>query len=172
MKKYVFLIIAILALVVFASGCTNSNYYSGNGVSFDYPSSWKTLSASAPNIAAVADPNSMNNATGDIYTLAAIQKIALPSGQTLKQVYDSTYQQFAQQDSSFKTVSDTTTTVDGTTAYVNTHLIDVNGVQKQEKAVWLTKNGNIYIILCGALPSQFEGQQANFNMIINSFKVQ
>ncbi len=164
-------IISVLVLIVAMSGCTSSNSYSGNGVSFNYPSEWKELNVSPPNLVGVGDPNSVDNQTKNVNTVVAIQKTAIPAGQTLKQVYDTTYQEFAQTDSSFKTVSDTTMTVDGTTAYVNTHLINVDGVQKQEQAVWLLKNGYAYVILCGALPSQFSSQQANFNMIINSFKV-
>jgi hypothetical protein len=186
MKKYALFVIAILALVVFASGCTSSSNqtstqptvatkaFSGNGVSFSYPEKWQQLQQiSSPNaVVAFGDPSSVDNSTGNVNTLVVVQKVAMPAGATLKQVYDSTYQQFAQQDSSFKAISDTTTTVDGTTAYVNTHTVNVDGVQKQEKAVWLEKNGNIYVILCGALPSVFESQQANFNAIINTFKVQ
>ena len=185
MKKYALLIIAILALVVFASGCTTggnqtstqptvpTKTYSGNGISFSYPENWTQLSqiSSSNAIVAFGDPKTVDSSTGNVNTLAVIQKVALPSGSTLKQVYDSTYAQFAQ-DSSFKTISDTTTTVDGNTAYVNTHTVDVSGVQKQEKAVWLEKNGNIYVILLGALPSVFDSQQANFDAIINTFKVQ
>ncbi|MGZ7067500.1 MAG: PsbP-related protein [Methanobacterium sp.] len=172
MKKYVFFVIAILALVVFASGCTSSNSYSGNGVSFNYPSSWQQLSTtSSLAIAAVGDPNSKDS-SGLPNTYTIIQKTALPSGQDLKQAYDSNYAQFTANVPSFKTISDTTTTVDGTTAYVNTHTINSNGTTIQEEAVWLTKNGNIYVILCGALPSNFANEQSNFNMIINSFKVQ
>ncbi|MEN4017586.1 MAG: PsbP-related protein [Methanobacterium sp.] len=186
MKKYALFVIAILALVVFASGCTvtqnqtstqptvPTKTYSGSGVSFSYPENWQELTQiSSPNaVVAFGDPNSVDQSTGNVNTLVVVQKAALPAGSTLKQIYDSTYQQFAAQDSSFKTISDTTATVDGTTAYVNTHTINVDGVQKQEKAVWLEKNGNIYVILCGALPDAFEGQQANFNAIINTFKVQ
>ncbi|MBI5679973.1 MAG: hypothetical protein HZC47_03640 [Methanobacterium sp.] len=177
MKKYAFFVIAILALVIFASGCTtggnNTSTYSGNGVSFNYPGGWQQLQTSSQStLVSVGDPKSIDNATGSINTLAAIQKAALPSGTTLKQVYDNTYAQFVAQDSTFKTISDTTTTVDGATAYVNIHTVDVKGVQKKEKAVWFEKNGSAYVILCGSLPADFDSQQANFDTIINSFKVQ
>lgn len=187
MKKYAILVIAILALVVFASGCTTTNQtsnqtsqptvptktYAANGVSFNYPESWEELkSISTPNaIVAYGDPKSVDASTGNVNTLVIIQKVALPSGMTLKQVYDQTYAQYAASDPSFQQISDSTTTVDGTTAYVNVHKVNVSGVQKQEKAVWLEKNGNIYVILCGALPDVFNAQQANFDAIIKTFKV-
>ena len=175
MKKHILIVLFILALIIVVSGCTNQkqNSYSSNGISFNYPNNWKEISnVQTPNaIVGVGDPDSVDNSTGKVTTLVLVQKVALPSGSTLKQFYDTTYTQFAQ-DPSFKTISDTTTTVDGTTAYIKTYTANVNGVQKEEKAVWLEKNGNIYIILCGTLPPLFDSQQANFNMIINSFNVQ
>lgn len=188
MKKHAILVMTILALVVFASGCTtdqtsnqtsnqstvSTKSYAANGVSFNYPESWVELkSISTPNaVVAYGDPKSANASSGNYNTLMIVQKVALPSGMTLKQAYDDTYAQAAAQDSTFQQISDTTATVDGTTAYVNVHKIDVSGVQKQEKAVWLEKGGNVYVILMGALPDAFSSQQANFDAIINSFKVQ
>ena len=61
MKKYAILVMAILAVVVFASGCIDDNtnstssqstqpsiptkLYSSGGISFNYPESWKQYSA-------------------------------------------------------------------------------------------------------------------------------
>lgn len=169
-----------LAAVVFASGCTTINNqtsistktYSANGIFFNYPDNWQLMASSTPNaIASVGDPKTSDSSTKNVNTFVVIQKKAVPSGTTLKQAYDNTYAQFASTDSSFQQISDSTTTVDGTTAYVNTHKVDVSGVQKQEKAVWFEKDGNIYVILCGALPSDFNSEQENFDAIINTFEV-
>lgn len=164
---------AILALAVFTSGCTSQNYYSGNGITFNYPASWKQLTnVSIPNsIAAVGDPKSSDNSTGNVNTNVVIQRTAIPPGTDLKQLYSATNAQYAATLPSFKILSDNTTTVDNTTAYINTHIYDINGVIRQEEAVWLAKNGNVYVILCGAPPGDFAAQQANFNIVINSFKV-
>jgi hypothetical protein len=175
MKKYALFIITILALVVFASGCTNQDKtYSKNGVSFTYPESWQEIMNVKTEfaVAAVGDPDSVDQSTGNVNTVVIVQKIPLPSGSTLKQDYDSNYARLAAQDPSYRVISENTRTVDGTTAYVNTHTVNVNGVQKQEEAVWLEKGGNIYVILCGTFPAVFESQQANFDMIINTFKIQ
>jgi len=186
MKKYALFIVTILALVVFASGCTTSGNetqayqptvpvknYTANGISFSYPDGWEELkSISTPNsIVAYGDPKSVDAITGNVNSLVVIQKVALPSGYTLKRTYDEMYSQYAASDPSFQQISDNTITVDGTTAYENIHKINVGGVQKQERAVWLEKGGNIYVILCGALPDAFAAQQANFDAIINTFKV-
>ncbi|MGB9937424.1 MAG: PsbP-related protein [Methanobacterium sp.] len=189
MKKYAFFIIAILALVVFASGCTSSGNqtsnqqsyqptvptknYTANGISFSYPDGWEELkSIATPNaVVAYGDPKSVDAATGNVNTLMVVQKVALPSGTTLKKAYDDTYSQYAATDPSFQQISDKTITIDGTTAYENIHKVSVSGVQKQERAVWLEKGGQIYVILCGALPDAFAAQQANFDAVINTFKV-
>ena len=51
MKKYFLFVVAIVAIVVMASGCTSqtgnnttaTKNYSANGISFNYPSSWAIL---------------------------------------------------------------------------------------------------------------------------------
>ena len=184
MKKYAF-VIAILALVIFASGCTtNQNQtsnqftvptktYSANGIFFNYPDSWLITNTSMLNaVVSFGDPSSVDNSTRDVNTLVIIQKVAMQPGMTLKQAFDLNFAKMATQNPNFQQIADTNTTVDGTTAYVDIHKIDVNGVQKEEKAVWIGKNDKIYVILCGALPNEFDSQQANFDAIINSFHVQ
>ena len=55
MKKYFVFVIAIVALVVMASGCTSQNgnnttatkAYSANGISFNYPSDWSVINETA-----------------------------------------------------------------------------------------------------------------------------
>ena len=188
MKKYL-PIFAIIALVVFVAGCVDSGTtndttsvdttvpdvpsktYAKNGISFKYPQSWSNqLEIQTPNvITGVGDPDSKDS-SGNINTLAVIQSTPVPSGQTLKETYDATYASY-ENDSSFQLVSETTFTLDGTTAYENIHKIDVSGTVKQERATWLEKNGTIYVILCGALPSEFDSQQTNFDLITFSFQV-
>lgn len=191
MKKYL-PIVAIIALVVFAAGCVDSGTnnqtsndtsvdtsvpnipsttYAKNNISFKYPESWTNkITSSTPNtVTAVGDPDSQES-DGNINTLAIIQKTDLPSGQTLKQTYDATYNNYANE-SSFQEVSERTLNINGLTAYENIHKVDVSGVQKQERATWFEKDGTIYVVLCGALPSDFESQQTNFDLITFSFKV-
>jgi PBP1b-binding outer membrane lipoprotein LpoB len=191
MKKYL-PIVAIIALVVFAAGCVDSGTnnqtsndtsvdtsvpnipsttYAKNNISFKYPESWTDkLTSSAPNaVTVVGDPDSQES-DGNINTLAVIQKIDLPSGKTLKQIYDATYNNIAN-DSSFQEVSERTLNINGLTAYENIYKLDVSGVQKQERATWFEKDGTIYLITGGTLPSDFESQQTNFDLIMFSFKV-
>ncbi|MGZ7107353.1 MAG: PsbP-related protein [Methanobacterium sp.] len=155
------------------SNNTNIKSYSQNGISFDYPQNWQQLNQieSSNALVGFGDPDSTNQSTGNINTIVIIQKAPMPAGSKLKQVYDSNYAQTAVQDTSFKTISENLKEVNGTLAYVNTHMVSVNGVLKQEKAVWLQKKGYVYVILFGALPNTFDAQNANFDMIINSFQV-
>lgn len=179
MKKYAIFVIAILAIIVLAFGCTDNpltvstKIYSFNGISFNYPESWEEIKniKTANAIVDYGDPNSVDAATGSVNTLVLIQKVPLPAGHTLKQSYDATYAQYAASNSSHQQISDKTINVNGQTAYEKTHKISAGGVTKQERVVWLEKNGIIYVILCGTLPDTFNAQQANFDAIINSFKI-
>lgn len=175
MKKYVVLLMAVLAVVVFSSGCINqgNNTYNFNGISFNYSSSWQEISniKTQDALVGVGDPDSVDEPTNRVNTLVIVQKVPVPSNSTFKQFYDDTYAKYAQ-DSTFQTVSNKTIKVNGLTGYENVHKIIVNGVLKEERVIWLEKNGNVYTILCGALIGDFDSQQANFNTVINSFHIQ
>jgi hypothetical protein len=69
-------------------------------------------------------------------------------------------------------ISEANITLNNNTALENTYITTSNGAQIEMMAVWFSQNGQIYVILCGAPPNNFENQQKNFNMVINSFKVQ
>ena len=175
MKKYAVLLMAVLAVVVFSSGCINqgNNTYNFNGISFNYSGSWQEISniKTQDALTGVGDPGSVDKPTNNVNTLVLIQKVPLPSGSTLKQFYDDTYAEYAH-DSTFQTISNKTIKVNGLAGYENIHKIMVNGALKEERVIWLEKNGNAYVILCGALIGDFDGQQPNFNIVINSFKIQ
>lgn len=149
-----------------------SKTYAKDGISFKYPESWtksNLVSQTTNTLAIVADPDSTDS-SGNYNTLAVIQTVALPSNTTLKEAYNSAYSTY-ENDSSYVIVSQRVLTIDGTAAYENIHKINVDGVTKKERATWLEKNGTIYVILCGALPSDFDSQQTNFDLITFSFKV-
>jgi len=182
MKEFGALLFIVLAVAV--SGCTVTTdgnntaqdipyrTYSDSEISFRYPANWtsENLSVSTPNsIAVVADPSGVDEA-GNLETLVIIQSIPLPSGRTLKEVYDETYRAFSGEPG-YRLISERTLTVDGVTAYENIHTINVDGVTKQERATWLERNGKIYVILCGTTPGRFDSEQKNFDLITYSFRV-
>ena len=174
-SSLIFGVLGILILVVFASGCTSSNTYNANGISFDYPSNWTELSkdqvtsASGGNvtaIAAVADPNSIQNK--NYQTLVIIQSIntALSLNEAVtafKSLIQSTGGQV---------VSEKSITVDGVSSKELIYTITVSGVAKKERLVIVPKNNKVYAIIGSASTADFNGQQANFDLIINSFKIQ
>jgi len=181
MKKYPFLILlALLCLVVSVSGCVSSgnetnnttSHYSQNGISFDYPGTWNTANAVSNNsLAAVGDPNSVDNTTGEPQTFVLIQKSNATSSD-LQTAYNANYASLFT-NTSYQRVSEGNITVNGATALENVYTVNsTSGTAMQMQAVWLKENSDIYVILCGATQSDFNNQQDNFNMVINSFKVQ
>lgn len=88
MKKYLF-IVAIVALVIIASGCTslpgNNNAsntttktYSSNEINFDYPDSWNVNNASKYNVEGIIltdkDFNETNGTKGTVVIITKIPK--------------------------------------------------------------------------------------------------
>lgn len=176
MKKYPLLIIALLVSIVAVSGCvsnqnqTNETSYSQNGVTFNYPSSWQVANTTSPNaVVAVADPTTVNNQSSPT-TLVVIQK-SNTTGSDLQTVYSTNYANFFNNTGNQR-VSEGNITVGEAQAIENVYTTNESGVQKEMRAVWLTRNNQVYVILCSALQSDFNKEQSNFDMVINSFKVQ
>lgn len=179
MKKYLPVLILISA-VVLASGCTDSGnqtsgdvnskneVYIGDEVTFEYHEGWETISSHArDSLVAVGDPNSADE-NGNTRVNVVIQKTIKPHNTTFEDYYTATYAQFASQNLGFIPVSDGTLTVNGIKALENVYKVNS---RDQKRAIWILKNNSIYIILCSAPVSEFNNQQKNFEIIINSFKV-
>ena len=149
--------------------------YSNNGVTFNYPEGWREYSInniSHPDtdyaITVFGDPNSVDT-SGNVNTAVIIKRKELASGYILGQEYNSYYGSKAN-DADFLPISDTKLNLNGKTAYEKIYERNYNGPQKT-RAVWIDKNGYIYIIQCTSLTGDFESQKGNFDIIINSFKV-
>lgn len=180
LKKYL-LIIILLSSIILASGCidngnqtTNTSNqtktYSGDQFTFDYPAGWQQISGQAQNsVIAFGDPNSADS-RGNVQVNVVIQKTVKPSNETLQTYYNATYAQFAAQNLSYTQISDGSIVINGKTALENVYKIN-SGVQEQKRTVRIQKGSIIYIILCSAPVSQYNSQQANFNIIVNSFKI-
>lgn len=182
MKKYLFAIILLLSIVL-TSGCINSGNqttnntsnstqtYSGDQFTFNYPANWQQISSQAQNsTAAVGDPATADS-NGNVQVNVVIQTSIKPSSITLQEYYNETYAQFAaQKNLSYKQLSDGTVVVNGRTALENVYTINLS-VPEQKRAVWIQNGSKVYVILCSAPISQYNSQQANFNLIVNSFKL-
>lgn len=178
MKKYpIFVMIILLCLIVLTSGCVsddNSNEtksYSGNNISFVYNGSWDIANTSATNsIVAVGDPRTVD-AQNSPSTFVIIQKPNETVGNDLQATFTQNYASLFNNTSNQR-ISEANITVNGNRALENVYMTNSSGVQRQIRAVWLTQNNVIYVILCGALPQNFDREQNNFDLVVNSFKAQ
>ena len=181
MKKYLMILTLISALIL-VSGCINSgNQTSGNSnntktysvddITFHYPGNWVTLASQArDSVIAVGDPNT-NDGNGNARVNVVIQKTAQPQNETFFQYFNDTYTQFASQNLSFMQISKGTITINGLNGYETVYKINSSEI-KEQRAVWIQKNNNVYIILCTAPKSDYNNQQSNFDTIVNSFQIQ
>jgi hypothetical protein len=175
LKKSAIGIIIILIFVALASGCTsqttqnqtNTKTYAANGISFQYPNQWQeippenltTKTSSGSNIiAGVIDPNN-----SDILVL-----VQTTSATNAKQSFDAT--KTALNTAGGQIVSESTTTVDGATAYQMDYTITTS-IPKKERLI-LFEKGKIYGLTYSTPQADFDSQLNNFNVIVNSFKVQ
>lgn len=182
MKKFpIFLVLVILSLVILASGCiTNeeadaTKTYSANGISFTYNGTWDIANSTAPNtVVAVGDPATVD-AQNNPSTFVLIQKPNGTEGKDLWAVYTENYVQLfnntTNRNITNQRISEANITVNNNKAFENVYITNSSGVETQMRAVWISQNGAIYVILCGAAPNNFEKEQSNFDLVINSFKV-
>lgn len=176
MKKYFFLTLIILSLVVFSSGCVNDDTnktksYSGNGISFIYNGTWEIANTTSPNaVVAVGDPKTIG-ANHEPNTFVLIQKPNATNNSDIQKVYTDNYAKLFNNTTNQR-VSEANITINGNKAFENVYLTNSSGIQMKMRAVWLTRNNVIYVILCGTLPSNFDKEQNNFDLVVNSFKAQ
>lgn len=167
---YPIAMLAIFLLVVLSSGCTMGKKHFGNDeISFDYPGTWKC--------GAIVDlPGVIVGVSKSSQVDVKISKQRMPSGYTLKDVYNearaNNSQNLAQY--CYQPLSERTLTVDGSTAYEIIYKIgcDQTQTRQQFRSVWLEKNGFLYIIFCTVMPPEdFDKENTNFDVIVNSFHV-
>lgn len=176
MKKYIFVVIAIVALVVAASGCTSQNgngtnststkTYSNNNITFNYPASWEIISE-----------NSSENGTVIAIGDADIQKNNTTTGNG---VVIFKLPQTANNTADLKTLKTQVATLNGTNSTINiaginanetTFNTTANNVTGQIKLIDFTKNNFIYFIQYTTLSSDFQTQSGLFDIITKSFTV-
>jgi len=63
-------------------------------------------------------------------------------------------------------------TMNGENLYENRYYVTENGVQKEQRALWLQRDRNIYVILMSALATDFEKEKPFFDVILNSLRIQ
>jgi hypothetical protein len=172
MKKYLFVVIAIIALVVAASGCTSQNgnnttatkAYSNNNISFNYPSNWEVISENSSDngtVVAVGDADIQQNNTvkGNGVTI-----IKLPNTANNTADLNTLKTQFASLNGTNSTV-----TIAGVTANETTISTKVNNVTAQIKFISFEKNNFLYLIQYATIASDFQTQNGLFDIVTKSF---
>jgi hypothetical protein len=192
------IILGLLILTVSSSGCLfvggssqslNDNVgngtYSGNGVSFNYPDNW---SVDADN----KDEDTIQITASSIYSSSnftsfgpfPVRKVTTTSpddAQFQVQISnDSISKQLVTQignmelDSNMKKISSSTLTIDGEKAYEEIFTTNYGsdiGIMRDEQ-IGFVKNGVAYILYFEVKDEDFDNEKQNFNLILNSFKVQ
>ncbi|MBM4241576.1 MAG: hypothetical protein FJ150_07960 [Euryarchaeota archaeon] len=172
MKKSAIGIISILVFVVLASGCTSevttenkTTHFEGNGTSFDYPSNWIPLINTTNEryiVAKFGDPNQKIN--DSISTAVIVEKASGLTVEDGKSIFRAK--------PNYEFISEKTITIANTNATELIFKTTEQGIQLKYRTIMLTKNGFLYAITFYAKTEDFEGQNANFDMIINSFQIQ
>jgi hypothetical protein len=178
MKKYIFVVIAIVALVVAASGCTSqngnnttsnstsANTYSNNNISFSYPSSWSLISENSSEngtVVAVGDDDIQKNNT-TTGNGAVIFK--LPSNENNTSDLNTLKSEVATLNGTNSTV-----TIAGVTANETTFNTTSDNITGQIRLIDFTKNNYLYFIQYTTLSSDFQTQSGLFDIITKSFNV-
>ena len=172
-------IVSLLALVVFASGCTQNNNqtnqsnagsYAVNGLSFSYPVDWVVQSTTRGNInnINIFDQQFLetNGTKGDLVNIVSQPKTGNVTFETVKNdIKNSTNINY--------NTSDGTINISGITGNLTIfNGTDSSGNQTQIKLIYFEKNNFTYIlsfVVGGGINVQ--DQQKYFDIIINSFQV-
>jgi hypothetical protein len=174
MKKYIVVVMAIVALVVMASGCTSqtgnnttaTKTYSANGISFNYSSNWDIINDTTNENGTVialgdADIQQNNSVKGNGVSIIKIPKTANSTADLadLKT-------QFASLNGTNSTI-----TIAGVTANETTFNTQMNNVTAQIKIIDFEKNNYIYLIQYATIASDFQTQTQLFETITKSLQV-
>ncbi len=175
MNKILPVILFTIFMVVLVSGCINdgkanqTNNFTKSGIFFQYPQSWGVAKVnSTGGIAAVGDPQTIVN--GKPTTSVVIQEYNNTNYYSLQTAYEQNYLKFFNNTGKTK-VSVGNFTLNNDQAYETVYISSESGVKKKYRAVWLQKDRNIYVILCSARAEDYDGQNANFDLIINTFRL-
>ena len=172
MKKYFLFVIAIIGLVVMASGCvsqtsnnsTATKTYSANGISFKYPDSWSLINQTTHSnntVVAIGD-SSFNNRTLNGNGVIIIKS---PKNSTSTSNNTNLKSQTAKLNG-----TKTTQTIDGVTANVTTFTTKISNETVLIKSISFEKNNYNYQIQFASIATDVKSQEQMFNTIINSFK--
>ena len=187
MKKYLFAIIlifvAVLSVVLTFEYVSSTNQtfnqsadipaktYAANGISFNYSINWEEGNKTGQYLIAYVKDPKLNSSDGKPGAVVEVMK-RTSNGVPLERFYNDVKAE-ASNVPGYGVMSDKTTKVDNVTAYEFTARAMDTNIEEQFRIVLLEKNGFIYMIACGTrAPTYLSDEEKNFDMIMNSFKVQ
>ena len=181
-RKYIGLIIILmLAFLVLSFSADNisniansnnikaynstTNTYSGNGISFNYPSNWNVQTNNQ------AGNNEIMVVSDD--TVFQVSILPKPPGmsdqEAITAIQSSTYPD------GFQKISNNTLTIDGNTAYETIYAVNNPSIFHEIiiiQQIVFVKNGTTYSLDFQAPNNEFNNEKPNFDIILNSFKIQ
>jgi sortase A len=173
-KYYIIFAIALVAIVVFVSGCTSqtsipTKTYSAGGMSFDYPDSWNLTSSLNGNstVITLSDPEFTNN-NGTSGDAAIILRVPKTNNVTLDSLKDSLLTNLKQTSNG----TSTTRTVNGINANETTYNAQTANATAEIKIIDFEKNNFIYLIMLATINKNATSEQKYYDVVINSFKPQ
>ncbi len=169
------IIIVILVFIVLTSGCTSINDFiksSGNGsfseynVSFNYPNGWFAFAdnQTGGKSISVSKDSSFN---GVQFNLQIMNNNGLSEKGIINQMENS-------KTPGWRKISNSTLTIDGKKAYKDVFIYK-NGDSNQNmrfEQIYFVKNSKTYLILLQATDKDFDKERQNFDIILNSLKIQ
>ena len=170
--------LGVLIIVILASGYIMGNMtdvnvvnntYSGEGVSFNIPANWKvSILKDGTNININIDKN--NSTDGTRITIAkSLNPIGMSDQDVINEIQNPTNQGV-----NYQNISNSTTTVDGNTAYETTYRVNDTSRFTQimkEQQINFIKNGITYSLIFDAPESAFDKEKLNFDITLDSFKI-
>jgi len=181
-KKYIGLLIAISIIVIMSLGYITANMfgligtkvdmpgntYSGDGVSFDIPSDWQVYKVSGGSTNIIIAKNISNS------TQISISIAPNPKDLSNQDLIDSIKNPVNGDDGNWEKISNSTISINGNTAYENTYNVTNSSLFKEPiimKEINFIKNGYTYGLSFQAPTNDFNNEQTNFNITLNSFQV-
>ncbi len=171
--------VLILVFIVSTSGCTSINQvvnsfsnntgngnFSAYGVNFNYPSGWFAF-ANNQTGSKVIDVTKDSSFNGVQFTMQIMDNNGLTEKGVINMMESS-------QTKGWKKISNSTTTIDGQRAYVNVFIYKNEDSTKNMRfeQIYFVKNDTTYLMLLQALDKDFDKEKSNFDIILNSMKVQ
>lgn len=176
--KFAGIVIGILAFVILTSGCifidntldsfTNSptKTIKAYGVSLEYPSSWYAYASNKTGKMIFVDKENGFNIVQ--FTLQIMSNNGMPEQQAVNDIQegDAYYP-------GWDKIGSNTLTIDNKTAYEDIFIVNDTHYSKLMKIsrIILVKNDKTYLIHLQAPETEFDKEKVNFNVILNSFKV-